>query len=292
MENHSSFSAFPWLFSFDFLIFLYFFRVCFDTRLLLRAIMFDLKVSTVLAPPPMDEIDVLAALLREKNSLVTAAPSCYPQIQKLVDLEIWRIRQKLFHNEFKCELNLPDADGRIFTESEKLFLPKKEHPNFNFVGRIIGPRGVTSKQIEYATGCKIMIRGKGSCRSSPRRRSRSNSDKEEEDLHVIIQCEDTVERARIRIAKAKELIQQIIDPNVKGENDLKRRQLLELAILNGSYRERSNSNRSSSPHSPPLSGISGRGGFYYDFPNKCELSSSSFSNKYDFPKSFMKIPSF
>jgi len=35
---------------------------------------------------------------------------------------------------------------------------------FNFVGRILGPRGMTAKQLEQETGCKIMIRGKGSMR--------------------------------------------------------------------------------------------------------------------------------
>lgn len=98
-----------------------------------------------------------------------------------------------------------------------------------------------------------MIRGKGSSRVSPRRRSSRSSDKEEEELHVIIQCEDTIDRAKIRIEKAKELINQIIDPEVKGDNDLKKRQLLELAILNGSYRERTPSNRSnpSTPNKSP-----------------------------------------
>jgi len=35
---------------------------------------------------------------------------------------------------------------------------------FNFVGRILGPRGLTAKQLENDTGCKIMVRGKGSMR--------------------------------------------------------------------------------------------------------------------------------
>ena len=35
---------------------------------------------------------------------------------------------------------------------------------FNFVGRILGPRGMTAKQLETETGCKIMVRGKGSMR--------------------------------------------------------------------------------------------------------------------------------
>ena len=35
---------------------------------------------------------------------------------------------------------------------------------YNFVGRILGPRGMTAKQLEHETGCKIMVRGKGSMR--------------------------------------------------------------------------------------------------------------------------------
>jgi rRNA processing protein Krr1/Pno1 len=35
---------------------------------------------------------------------------------------------------------------------------------YNFVGRILGPRGMTAKQLEHDTGCKIMVRGTGSMR--------------------------------------------------------------------------------------------------------------------------------
>ena len=38
------------------------------------------------------------------------------------------------------------------------------HLQFNFVGRILGPRGMTAKELEQYTGCKIMVRGKGSMR--------------------------------------------------------------------------------------------------------------------------------
>lgn len=38
------------------------------------------------------------------------------------------------------------------------------NPQFNFVGRILGPRGMTAKQLEQETGCKIMVRGRGSMR--------------------------------------------------------------------------------------------------------------------------------
>ena len=32
------------------------------------------------------------------------------------------------------------------------------------MGRILGPRGMTTKQLEQETGCKIMVRGRGSMR--------------------------------------------------------------------------------------------------------------------------------
>uniref|UniRef100_A0A7E4VP68 KH domain-containing protein n=1 Tax=Panagrellus redivivus TaxID=6233 RepID=A0A7E4VP68_PANRE len=204
------------------------------------------------------ELDQLAALLREKTTLLQTSPNAFPQIQKLVDLEIWRIRQKLFQDDFSCDLDLPQPEGDITIITEKMFLPRKEYPDFNFVGRIIGPRGMTAKQLERATGCKIMIRGKGSMRdvrrslSSPR--GRSNYDHLEEDLHILIQCEDTPNRVAARVEKAKELINKIIVPasilQAKGADDLKRKQLIELAILNGTYREKHDTSTMISPLSP------------------------------------------
>lgn len=46
---------------------------------------------------------------------------------------------------------------------------------FNFVGRILGPRGMTAKELEQFTGCKIMVRGKGSMRDKKKVRMTRNS---------------------------------------------------------------------------------------------------------------------
>ncbi|CAG0917414.1 unnamed protein product, partial [Notodromas monacha] len=80
--------------------------------------------------------------------------------------EIGKVRGNLFQiSECKKEpLNLPEPDGPMMTLSEKVYVPVKEHPDFNFVGRILGPRGMTAKQLEQETGCKIMVRGRGSMR--------------------------------------------------------------------------------------------------------------------------------
>uniref|UniRef100_A0AC34FIV8 K Homology domain-containing protein n=1 Tax=Panagrolaimus sp. ES5 TaxID=591445 RepID=A0AC34FIV8_9BILA len=194
-----------------------------------------------------DDIRHLAALLREKRNLLTTSPSMYPQIQRLVDLEIWRIRQKLFQDDFNIDLQLPLPEGEKATLTEKVFLPCKKHPEVNFVGRIIGPRGQTAKQIETATGCKVMIRGKGSMREGDKSpRARTHVEHLEEDLHVLLHCDDTPNRARVRINKAIDLINKISIPADSGPDDLKRKQLIELAILNGTYRDKSSAESSSS----------------------------------------------
>ncbi|VEL26085.1 unnamed protein product [Protopolystoma xenopodis] len=64
----------------------------------------------------------------------------------------------------KAEDDMPEASGPIITLQEKVFVPVKENPNYNFVGRLLGPRGLTAKQLEQDLECKIMVRGQGSMR--------------------------------------------------------------------------------------------------------------------------------
>ena len=35
-------------------------------------------------------------------------------------------------------------------------------PSFNYIGLIIGPKGVSQKKLEEETGAKILVRGRGS----------------------------------------------------------------------------------------------------------------------------------
>ncbi|XP_010244589.1 PREDICTED: KH domain-containing protein At2g38610-like isoform X2 [Nelumbo nucifera] len=44
----------------------------------------------------------------------------------------------------------------------RLEIPVDTFPNFNFVGRLLGPRGNSLKRVEASTGCRVYIRGKGS----------------------------------------------------------------------------------------------------------------------------------
>ncbi|XP_076445034.1 KH domain-containing RNA-binding protein qki.L-like isoform X3 [Babylonia areolata] len=183
--------------------------------------------------------EYLTQLLKDKKQL-QALPNIFTHADKLLDEEINRVRLTLFHHQEKSKLCLPEPIGPTVSLQEKLFVPVKEHPDFNFVGRILGPRGMTAKELEQHTGCKIMVRGKGSMRDKAKEdqnRGKPNWEHLSEDLHVLITVEDTRNRAEVKLSRAKDEIQRLLVPAPEGEDELKKKQLLELAILNGTYRD-------------------------------------------------------
>ncbi|KAH9511798.1 hypothetical protein DERF_010225 [Dermatophagoides farinae] len=156
--------------------------------------------------------------------------------------EIARVRASLFQingDEHK-PLILPEPDGPIVNKMEKVYVPVDEHPDFNFVGRILGPRGMTAKQLEQETGCKIMVRGRGSMRDKKKEeqnRGKPNWEHLNDKLHVLITVEDTENRAIAKMERAIEEVKKLLVPITEGEDELKKRQLMELAIINGTYRD-------------------------------------------------------
>lgn len=108
------------------------------------------------------------------------------------------------------------------TARNKLFVPVKEHPEFNFMGVLIGPRGSSLKAMEQRTGAKILIRGKGS------QKEQNPSDAEaNEEMHVVI--EGTDQAVAIATAEVEGIFK---DPH--RALSLKSEQLKNLANLNGS----------------------------------------------------------
>ncbi|KAI1694758.1 homodimerization region of STAR domain protein domain-containing protein [Ditylenchus destructor] len=189
-------------------------------------------------------MEYLMELMREKEQLMVVAGS-FPNLERLLDDEIDRARKTAFRCELRDNVKpkLPDAVGENFMLQDKVFVPVDEHPNYNFIGRILGPRGMTAKHLELDTGCKIMIRGKGSMKDTAKEqicRGKPNYEHLNENLHILIQCEDTKERAKIKLENAVSQVRKILTPpETKGVDDLKRRQLTELALLNGTYQNSS-----------------------------------------------------
>ncbi|KAL1429172.1 hypothetical protein MTO96_016510 [Rhipicephalus appendiculatus] len=120
--------------------------------------------------------------------------------------------------------------------SEKVMIPQEEHPDINFVGLLIGPRGNTLKSLEKETGAKIIIRGKGSVKEGKvGRKDGQPLPGEDEPLHAFVTA-SSQENVRKAVDRIKEIIRQGVEVP-EGQNDLRRMQLRELALLNGTLRE-------------------------------------------------------
>ncbi|XP_078698654.1 KH domain-containing RNA-binding protein QKI-like isoform X7 [Branchiostoma floridae x Branchiostoma belcheri] len=203
------------------------------------------------AEPDPSSVEYLAQLIKDKQA-IAMVPNMFRHLERLLDEEISKVRVNLFKLNNSKPLELPAPDGPTMTLSEKLYVPVKEHPDFNFVGRILGPRGMTAKQLEAETGCKIMVRGKGSMRDKKKEeqnRGKPNWEHLNDELHVLITVEDCESRARIKLQRAVEEVKKLLVPSPEGEDDLKKRQLMELAILNGTYRD--NNTKNNSPRGVP-----------------------------------------
>jgi hypothetical protein len=114
-------------------------------------------------------------------------------------------------------------------KTKKIYIPVKEYPEYNFIGLIIGPRGNMQKRMERASGAKIAIRGKGAAKEGKANKVQYFDDDE---LHVLLTA-DTDEQ----IAKADQLVRQLLVPISEDRNEIKKDQLRELAKINGTLRE-------------------------------------------------------
>ena len=118
-------------------------------------------------------------------------------------------------------------------KTRKIFVPADAHPGYNFFGLIVGPRGNTQKQMQREFGVKIVIRGAGSEKKTPAETAFASSRAgEEEPMHVLVTGDDdaSVDAAAAAVAR-------LLEPLRDEENEHKRAQLRELAVLNGTLRE-------------------------------------------------------
>lgn len=121
---------------------------------------------------------------------------------------------------------------RPLRAAEKIYVPVKEHPELNFIGLILGPRGNTHKRLEKDFDCRVAIRGKGSVKDGRHRGPAAPDDND--DLHVVVSAEGPDAKQRIKACLDK--VRELITPMEDEKNDHKQAQLRELAQLNGTLR--------------------------------------------------------
>ncbi|XP_035817419.1 KH domain-containing protein SPIN1-like isoform X1 [Zea mays] len=142
----------------------------------------------------------------------------------------------------------------------RLEVPTETYPNFNFIGRLLGPRGNSLKRIEACTGCRVFIRGKGSIKDSGKEeqlKGRPGYEHLSEPLHILIEAELPANVIDARLAKAQEILEELLKPVDESQDYYKRQQLRELAMLNSPLREES-PRSGGAPPSPFSKTVSGR----------------------------------
>jgi len=193
-------------------------------------------------------IDELTRLMNNPLAHLSSDPPRSPSPEPTYDSNGQRTntreqRYKLKHTNERNELILqltaanpsyrPPSDWKRQTRFERrVYIPQKDYPDYNFIGLIIGPRGTTQKQMEKETGCRIVIRGKGSSKEGKSRTSGRPDESENDETHVLITGED-----KSKVDSAAVMVEKLMVPVDDATNEHKTKQLRELALINGTLRD-------------------------------------------------------
>ncbi|XWS11441.1 hypothetical protein CRYUN_Cryun38cG0083200 [Craigia yunnanensis] len=132
------------------------------------------------------------------------------------------------------------SSGLIVKRTIRVDIPVNNHPNYNFVGRLLGPRGNSLKRVEANTECHVLIRGRGSIKDPAREeimRGKPGYEHLNEPLHILVEAELPVEIVDTRLMQAREILEDLLKPVDESQDFYKKQQLRELAMLNGTLRE-------------------------------------------------------
>ncbi|XP_026988342.1 KH domain-containing, RNA-binding, signal transduction-associated protein 3 isoform X9 [Orcinus orca] len=171
----------------------------------------------------------LPELMAEKDSL---DPS-FTHALRLVNQEI----EKFHKGEGKDEEKYIDVViNKNMKLGQKVLIPVKQFPKFNFVGKLLGPRGNSLKRLQEETLTKMSILGKGSMRDKAKEEELRKSGEAKyfhlnDDLHVLIEVFAPPAEAYARMGHALEEIKKFLIPDYNDE--IRQAQLQELTYLNG-----------------------------------------------------------
>ncbi|TVU06682.1 hypothetical protein EJB05_49906 [Eragrostis curvula] len=146
----------------------------------------------------------------------------------------------MLHPPSRNWLNSQSHSGFIVKKTMRMDIPVEKYPNFNFVGRLLGPRGNSLKRVEANTDCRVLIRGRGSIKDSAKEelmRGKPGYEHLNEPLHLLIEAELPAEVVDIRLMQAREILEDMLKPVDESMDFFKKQQLRELAMLNGTLRD-------------------------------------------------------
>ncbi|XP_053142478.1 KH domain-containing, RNA-binding, signal transduction-associated protein 2 [Hemicordylus capensis] len=208
----------------------------------------------------MEEEKYLPELMAEKDSL---DPS-FVHAMRLLAEEIEKFQSSDEKKEDEEKKYLDVISNKNIKLSERVLIPVKQYPKFNFVGKLLGPRGNSLKRLQEETGAKMSILGKGSMRDKAKEEELRKSGEAKyahlsDELHVLIEVFAPPGEAYSRMSHALEEIKKFLVPDYNDE--IRQEQLRELSYLNGSEDSaRGRGIRGRGIRVPPAAPSRGRGG--------------------------------
>ncbi|KAL7858656.1 hypothetical protein AOLI_G00187580 [Acnodon oligacanthus] len=164
---------------------------------------------------------------------LTAAPHSGTYFHVLQLFEIEKVQKD---EEKEDEKFIDVVINKNMKLGQKVLIPVKQFPKFNFVGKLLGPRGNSLKRLQEDTLTKMSILGKGSMRDKEKEEELRKSGEAKyhhlnEDLHVLIEVFAPPAEAYARMGHALEEIKKFLIPDYNDE--IRQAQLQELTFLNG-----------------------------------------------------------
>ncbi|CAH1117080.1 unnamed protein product [Phaedon cochleariae] len=134
----------------------------------------------------------------------------------------------------------------------RVVVPVRDHPKFNFVGKLLGPKGNSLKRLQEDTMCKMAVLGRGSMKDRHKEEElRASGDPKfqhlSEELHVEISAFATPAEAHARIAYALAEVRRFLVPDYN--DDIRQEQMWEMQVLSS---QKNNNNKT--PEEPQPDG--------------------------------------
>ncbi|KAK2149610.1 hypothetical protein LSH36_444g01043 [Paralvinella palmiformis] len=191
-----------------------------------------------LSPEKMEYMKTL------QNEKVNLNASC-PNASRLLADEIDRVQTGRDLNKL-VELH----HAKPMKLAVKVLIPVKQFPKFNFVGKLLGPKGNTLKRMQDETGTKMAILGRGSMRDKQKeeelRKEGGKYSHLNEELHVLVEFFGLPTECYSRMAHALNELRVYLIPD--DNDEIRQQQLQEMMYINGEK-----------PVGPPNGAARGRG---------------------------------
>ncbi|KAK9702078.1 KH domain [Popillia japonica] len=174
--------------------------------------------------------EYIRELLAEKSML---DESKYPHAVRLIEQEIQKAQStgKVPPKESKYVDIYRERPVKV---SVKVLVPVREHPKFNFVGKLLGPKGNSMKRLQDETMCKMAVLGRGSMKDRQKEEElRQSLDPKfahlSDDLHVEISALGPPAEAHARVAFALAEVRKYLIPD--NNDNIRQEQMREMEIM-------------------------------------------------------------